>query len=86
MQSVDEDMLLKTLLEIWKLLEKAGHLTKWLASLSATMDMESETRRLRISYISLRNIKSSIGMAVDGISTRLENELNERKKREGKKK
>ena len=82
MQSVDEDTLLKTSLEIWRLLEKAGRLTKWLSSLSKTMDMESETRRLRISYVSLRNIRSSIGMVVDGISTKLEKQLNEKEKRE----
>jgi len=82
MQSVDEDTLLKTYFEIWRLLEKAGQLVKWLSLLSESMGLESETRRLRISYVSLRNIRSSIGMVCDGISTKLENKLNEEEKRE----
>ena len=62
--------------EIWTSLTKAGHLTKWLAFLSESMDMESETKQLTTSFNSLRDTRNSIAAALVGICTKLENKLN----------
>ena len=73
---IEDEMLSKLSSEIWTLLTKAGHLTKWLLFYCESMDMESSTKELLPLSNSLRNTKNSIRKVLVGIDKSLKRSLN----------
>lgn len=75
------DLLSKVSSRICELLRGAGLLNKWLALLSESMDMESETKLLMQSLSNLENTEESIKEVVSTMSKKLEMKLNEKRER-----